>query len=76
MQLGETVPTSAAVPFAVMVTVAPAPINRIKPVFRVLFTVTANAGTLADEKVTPGTVVGKLNVTVSEAVPPNPLSRA
>ena len=69
-------PTSAAVPLAVMVTVAPAPTNRIRPVFKVLCTVTANAGTFPDESVTPETVTGKLNVTVSADVPPNPLFRA
>ena len=69
-------PTNPAVAFALMVEVAPAPINRIRPVFKVLCTVTANAGTVADERATPETVAGKLNVTVSEDVPPNPLSRA
>ena len=69
-------PTSPAVALAVIVEVAPAPINRIRPVFKVLWTVTANAGTLPDERVTPETVAGKLNVTVSEDVPPKPLSRA
>ena len=57
--------------------VAAAPgINRINPVCRVLCTVTVNAGTVAAESVTPETVAGKLSVTVSAAVPPNPLSRA
>ena len=44
--------------------------------FDVLCTVTVRAGTVTDGSVTPATVVGKLSVTVSTAVPPNPLSRA
>jgi hypothetical protein len=77
MQSGETAPTSPAVAFAVMLEVAAPPTIRISPVVRVLWTLTVNAGMAAlDERVTPATVAGKLNVTVSADVPPNPLSRA
>jgi hypothetical protein len=59
MQLGETVLTSPAVPFAVIVEVDGAPgISRISPVLMLLWTVTTSTGTLADERVTPVTVVG------------------
>jgi hypothetical protein len=59
-----------------MLEVAGPPTIRIMYVVRVLFTLTVNAGMGTDESVTPATVAGKLRVTVSAVVPPNPLSRA
>src|SRR5665213_1822032 len=76
MELGETVPTSPAVALAVTLRADGPAIICMKPVASALCTVTLNAGTVAEERVTPEMLSGKLNVTVSEAVPPNPLFRA
>ena len=53
------------------------PINRIRPVGSVLWMLTVTAATPPVDKFeTPGMTVGKLTVTTSEAMPPNPLRRA
>ena len=78
MGTGATTSTIAAIPIALTVEVA-GPSNRISPVFNVLWTValiTVTGSTV--DRVTPGTAPepGKSKVTVSAAVPPNPLAAA
>ena len=51
-------PVIPAIALAEMVVWAGPPTKRIIPLFRILFTVTVNAGTLTDARVTPDIVAG------------------